>query len=279
MIFKGIKKGLDFANNIKNGMLVETVQFLTDEQKLMKIIKYDSNIFMIREVATKQISDNELLKEIIFDTSRTRYTKSIFDLREIAVKQVTDEEILTEVVDKYYDDTVKTKYGLNVVKSAVEQISNEDKLMDIVESNYDDTIKTLALERINMKYAEPSLAELRKACDDEIKVKRMHALDKIDDEETLIDIAMNAEYLDVREKAVNKIKTDDMKVNILKHLISQEKEYNEILSDYVTSNKENEKSKKEIIEKANNLGVEYKRMGNSNKEKFYNQQSKLFKNK
>lgn len=279
MIFKGIKKGLDFANNIKNGMLVETVQFLTDEQKLMKIIKYDSNIFMIREVATKQISDNELLKEIIFDTSRTRYTKSIFDLREIAVKQVTDEETLTEVVDKYYDETVKTKYGLNVVKSAVEQISNEDKLLAIVESNYDDTIKTLALERINMKYAEPSLTELRKACDDDIKVKRMHALDKIDDEETLIDIAMNAEYLDVREKAVNKIKTDDMKVNILKHLISQEKEYNEILSDYVTSNKENEKSKEEIIEKANNLGVEYKRMGNSNKEKFYNQQSKLFKNK
>lgn len=279
MIFKGIKKGLDFANNIKNGMLVETVQFLTDEQKLMKIIKYDSNIFMIREVATKQISDNELLKEIIFDTSRTRYTKSIFDLREIAVKQVTDEETLTEVVDKYYDEIVKTKYGLNVVKSAVEQISNEDKLLAIVESNYDDTIKTLALERINMKYAEPSLAELRKACDDEIKVKRMHALDKIDDEETLIDIAMNAEYLDVREKAVNKIKTDDMKVNILKQLISQEKEYNEILSDYVTSNKENEKSKEEIIEKANNLGVEYKRMGNSNKEKFYNQQSKLFKNK
>lgn len=279
MIFKGIKKGLDFANNIKNGMLVETVQFLTDEQKLMKIIKYDSNIFMIREIATKQISDNELLKEIIFDTSRTRYTKSIFDLREIAVKQVTDEETLTEVVDKYYDETVKTKYGLNVVKSAVEQISNEDKLLAIVESNYDDTIKTLALERINMKYAEPSLTELRKACDDDIKVKRMHALDKIDDEETLIDIAMNAEYLDVREKAVNKIKTDDMKVNILKHLISQEKEYNEILSDYVTSNKENEKSKEEIIEKANNLGVEYKRMGNSNKEKFYNQQSKLFKNK
>ncbi|WP_323735823.1 hypothetical protein PXD04_07995 [Methanosphaera sp. ISO3-F5] len=276
---KKIRTGLLLANFLKDEIINQTVKFITDEPKLMKIIKNDSNTFIIREIATKQITDNELLKEIIFDTSKTSYTKNVFDLREIAAKQVTDEETLTEIVDKYYDKTIKTKYGLNVVKSAIEQINDEDKLMTIVESNYDEEIRKLALTRINNKYEEPDLSELRTLCDDDIKVKRMHAIDKINDEETLIDIAMNANYMDVREKAVNKIKTDDTTINILKHLITQEKEYNKIMSDYITTNQENEENKQEIIRKANNLGVQYKKIGNTKKEKFYNQQSKLLKNK
>ncbi|MBR0471128.1 MAG: hypothetical protein IJI98_00335 [Methanosphaera sp.] len=276
---KKIRTGLEIANFLKDEIINQTVKFITDEPKLMKIIKNDSNTFIIREIATKQITDNELLKEIIFDTSKTRYTKNVFDLREIAAKQVTDEETLTEIVDKYYDKTTKTKYGLNVVKSAIEQINDEDKLMTIVESNYDEKIRKQALTRINNKYDEPDLSELRTNCDDNIKVKRMHAIDKINDEETLIDIAMNANYMDVREKAVNKIKTDDTTINILKHLITQEKEYNKIMNDYITTNQENEENKQEIIRKANNLGVQYKKIGNTKKEKFYNQQSKLLKNK
>lgn len=276
---KKIRTGLLLANFVKDEIINQTVKFITDEPKLMKIIKNDSNTFIIREIATKQITDNELLKEIIFDTSKTRYTKNVFDLREIAAKQVTDEETLTEIVDKYYDKTTKTKYGLNVVKSAIEQINDEDKLMTIVESNYDEKIRKQALTRINNKYDEPDLSELRTNCDDDIKVKRMHAIDKINDEETLIDIAMNANYMDVREKAVNKIKTDDTTINILKHLITQEKEYNKIMNDYITTNQENEENKQEIIRKANNLGVQYKKIGNTKKEKFYNQQSKLLKNK
>ena len=276
---KKIRTGLLLANFVKDEIINQTVKFITDEPKLMKIIKNDSNTFIIREIATKQITDNELLKEIIFDTSKTRYTKNVFDLREIAAKQVTDEETLTEIVDKYYDKTTKTKYGLNVVKSSIEQINDEDKLMTIVESNYDEKIRKQALTRINNKYDEPDLSELRTNCDDDIKVKRMHAIDKINDEETLIDIAMNANYMDVREKAVNKIKTDDTTINILKHLITQEKEYNKIMNDYITTNQENEENKQEIIRKANNLGVQYKKIGNTKKEKFYNQQSKLLKNK
>lgn len=276
---KKIRTGLLLANFVKDEIINQTVKFITDEPKLMKIIKNDSNTFIIREIATKQITDNELLKEIIFDTSKTRYTKNVFDLREIAAKQVTDEETLTEIVDKYYDKTTKTKYGLNVVKSAIEQINDEDKLMTIVESNYDEKIRKQALTRINNKYDEPDLSELRTNCDDDIKVKRMHAIDKINDEETLIDIAMNANYMDVREKAVNKIKTDDTTINILKHLITQEKEYNKIMNEYITTNQENEENKQEIIRKANNLGVQYKKIGNTKKEKFYNQQSKLLKNK
>jgi hypothetical protein len=89
---------------------------------------------------------------------------------------------------------------------------------------------------------------------------------------------MNAKYLDVREAALSKVKIEDERVIVLKELILKEKEYNESVDDYISLDEENEEIKQDIIDKASNLGVEYKRAGNTKKEKFYNAQCNLFNN-
>ncbi len=257
----------------------ETIKALADEEKLLEIIKNDENIFEIREIATKQITNNDLLKEIIFDTSDTEYTKNnLFDIREIAVKQITDEETLIEIVNSYYDDNVCTKYGLNVVKKATEGISNEEVLLSLAENSGDEEIVDLALEKINNKHEYQEKPKVTLNFDDDTKINRLSAIDEIDDDDILLDIAMNAEYLDVREKALNKIKVEDERIIVLKDLIVKEKEYNDAVTDYAISDEVDEDKKQDIIDKASQLGVEYKRAGNSNKEKFFNEQCNLFKN-
>lgn len=271
--------GLLIAKHIKNDLIKEAIQTLSDENKQFEIVKNDENIFGIRELATKQIASNDLLKEIIFDTSDTEYAKgNLFDIREIAAKQVTDEETLVEIVNSYYDETVDTKYGLNVVKQAVKGIGNDDVLLNISENNYDEEIKDIALEKVNSKFENLDKSKLRMNCDDDIKVKRMHAVDQIDDNEMLLDIAMNAKYLDVREKALSKIGFRDEKIDTLNDLIVKEKEYSDSINEYIVLDEDNEESKQDLINKASNLGVEYKRIGNPKKEKFYNEQCKLFEN-
>lgn len=271
-----MKMGLLLAKHIKNELIKERINALTDENELRDIVKNDDYLFEIRKLAIKQISDNNLLREIIFDTSDTTYTKAIFDIREIAVKQITDEGTLLEVVNNYYDETVDTKYGLNVVKKAVEKINNEDILINIAEKDCDKEIINMALEKVNTKH-EDAKTKATLSFDDDTKIKRMCAIDQIEDDETLMDIAMNAKYLDVREKALNKIKVRDEKVILMEDLILKEKEYHESVNEYITSDEANEENKQEIIDKASNLGVGYKRAGNTKKEKFYNEQCNLFK--
>jgi len=148
-------------------------------------------------------------------------------------------------------------------------------LLDISKNNYDEEIINLAVEGINNSYDEKvfdSIAE----CDNDIKVKRMHALDKIDDDEALLDVAMNGKYMDVRQRAIDKIKTQDEMVLLLKSLIIKEMEYQEAINEYLAS--DDEEKKDDIINRASNLEVEYKRAGNSKKEKFYNEQCSIFKN-
>lgn len=193
------------ARHIRKELIKEAVQVLNDEDRLLEIVKDDENIFEIRILATKQITCNNLLKEIIFDTSDRVYTKNnLLDIREIAVKQITDEETLEQIVNNYYDENVDTKYDLNIVKDAVNQISDEKLLLDIAESNYDKEITDIALEKVNDEFENLDKNRLIKSCDDDIKVKRMHAVENIDDEELLMDIAMNAKYMDVRQKALSK---------------------------------------------------------------------------
>ncbi len=201
----------------------------------------------------------------------------IFDIREIAVKQITDEETLIEIVNKYYDETINTKYGLNVVKEAVKLINDDNVLIDISESNYDEEVINIALKKVNVKFETLDETKLRNNCDDDIKVKRMHAVNQIDDDDLLLDIAMNAKYLDVREKALSKIKFKNEKINILKDLLLKEKEYNDSLNEYISLDEVNGEHKDDLINKASNLGVQYKKIGNPKKEKFYNEQCKLFK--
>lgn len=272
--------GFLIAKHIKKEIIEETVKTLNDEQKLMEIIKNDDNLFGIRELATKQITNNDLLKEIVFDTSDTVYAKGeLFDIREIAVGQITDDETLFEIVNKYYDDAITTKYGLNIVERAVSRINNDEMLINISESNYDEEIIKLAIDGINNKFEDHDKTQLTIACDDDSKVKRMWAIDQIEDDEILIEIAMNGKYLDVREKALSKIKIEDERIPLLESLILKEKEYNESVNEYVTLDEDNEENKEDIVNKASKLGVEYKRIGNSKKEKFYNEQCTLFKDK
>lgn len=263
------------AKHIKHELIKETIKTLSDEKKLVEIIKNDEYLIEIRALATKQITDEDLLMEIIFDTSNTQYAKDGMDIREIAVKQIRNEQYLYDIVQKYYDETSDTKYGLNVVKKATEEIIDEDLLLDISKNNYDEEIINLAVEGINNSYDEKvfdSIAE----CDNDIKVKRMHALDKIDDDEALLDVAMNGKYMDVRQRAIDKIKTQDEMVLLLKSLIIKEMEYQEAINEYLAS--DDEEKKDDIINKASNLEVEYKKAGNSKKEKFYNEQCSIFKN-
>lgn len=268
--------GLLIAKHLKKELVKEMVKTITDEEKLIEIIKDDGNNFEIRELATKQIVDNDLLKEIIFDTSDTTYTKNnLFDIREIAVKQITNEDTLIEIVNKFYDETVEVKYGLNVVKIAVEGINNEEVLLNIAENNKDEEITNLAVAKINNKH-ENDDTKMTISYDDDSKVNRMYAIDQIKDDKILLDIAMNAKYLDVREKALNRIKVKDERTVSLNNILLEEKEYNEAINEYAIDEDNNE-LKQEIIDKANKLGVEYKRMGNTQKEKFYNEQCKLFK--
>lgn len=266
------------AKNIANELIEETVKTLTDENKLMDIIKNDENIFEIRQLATKQITNNDLLKEIIFDTSNTTYTKNMFDIRETAVKQITDEELLFEIVNNYYDDNVNTKYGLNIAKEAVKKINSKEMLINIAENDYDEEIINLAVEKTNDKYEEDK-NKLELDYNDDSKVNRMYVIDQINDDETLLDIAMNANYLDIREKALNKIKMEHDTKSLLKDLILEEKEYNDAMNEYITSDEDDNANIEDIINKASNLEVQYKRAGNPEKEKFYNQQCKLLKNK
>lgn len=269
--------GLLLAKNVKDELIKETIKALSDENKLMEIITDDEYNFAIRELATKQITDNDLLRQIIFDTSDTVYTKeNRYDIREIAVKHVTDEETLIEIVNGYYDKTVDTKYGLNVVEKAVEEINSEEVLLDIAESNYDEEVIDLAVKKINNKHENPDKVEFTDYNDDS-KFKRLQAVDQIDDDEALLEIAMNADYLDVRQKALGKLKIKDDRIIILRNLIPEEIEYHEAINEYASSDEDKAEQEKELVDKANKLGVEYKRIGNPQKEKFYNQQCKLFK--
>lgn len=267
------------AKHINHELRKEIVKTLNDEEKLLEIVKNGDNLFTIREIATKQISNTELLKEIIFDTSNTEYVEdNLGDIREIAVEQITDDETLLEIVKNYYDKSVDTKYGLNVVKRAVQQINADNMLIDIAESGYDEEIVNIALGRMNNKYEVLDESKLRKACDDDSKVKRMLAIDKLDDEKTLLDVALNAKYLDVRLIALNKEILPDEEVESLKDILLEEKEYQDAINNYATLDEDNEEIKKDLANKASNLGVKYKKMGNPKKEKFYNQQCKLLNN-
>ena len=82
--------------------------------------------------------------------------------------------------------------------------------------------------------------------------------------------------MDVRQRAIDKIKTQDEMVLLLKSLIIKEMEYQEAINEYLDS--DDEEKKDDIINRASNLEVEYKRAGNSKKEKFYNEQCNMFKN-
>lgn len=53
------------SKHIKIELIKETIKSLTDEQRLSEITKNDKNIFEVRELAAKQITDNTLLKDII----------------------------------------------------------------------------------------------------------------------------------------------------------------------------------------------------------------------
>lgn len=265
------------SKHIKIELIKETIKSLTDEQRLSEITKNDKNIFEVRELAAKQITDNTLLKDIIFDSSNTNYSKDyIGDIREIAAKQITDDETLLEVVTSYYDESIDTQYGLNVVEAAVERMSNDNMLLDISESNYDENVIKIAIERLNDDFDNYDESKLTIACNDDNKVKRMCAIDQIDDDEILLDIAMHAKYLDVRERALNKIKIDDERIPMLKDLIIKEKEYNETVYDTISSDEE-EKQSKTIYNQAKEIKDGYAKIGNNKKEKFYNNQSKLFK--
>lgn len=265
------------AKHIKHELIREMIKSLSDENKLMEIIKNDEHLFEIRQLATKQITNEDLLNEIIFDTSDTQYTKEgTVDIREIAVKQISNEQSLYDIVKKYYDETTDTKYGINVVEKATEQLSSEDLLMDIAQSNYDGEIIKIAADKINDNF-ETDENQLIMDCDDDIKARRMHALDKINDDKALLDVAMNGKYMDVRQRAISKIKTQDEAV-LLKDLILKEIEYQEVISEYLASDEIDEEDKQDLINRANNLQVEYKRAGNSKKEKFYNEQCSIFKN-
>lgn len=268
------------AKHISNELIKETVKTLNDEDKLLEIAKDDGYLFAIRDIATKQITNNDLLKEIIFDTSDTEYVKDdIIDIRETAVAQITDDETLLEIVKSYYDNNIDTKYGLNVVKLAVNQINEDNMLIDISESGYDEEIVNLAVANMNKKFEVLDKSKLRTACDDDSKVKRMIAIDKLDDDdELLLDVAMNARYLDVRQIALDKMRLDDEQIIALRDIIREEEKYQDARNDYVTLNEDNEEIRQDVADKASNLGVKYKRIGNPKKEKFYNQQCKLFKN-
>ncbi|MDO5825394.1 MAG: hypothetical protein Q4Q22_03355 [Methanosphaera sp.] len=267
------------ARHIKNEMIKLAVETLSDEDKLLEIIKDDGNIFEIRQLATKQITGNEALKEIIFDTTDTSYTKGgIFDIRKTAAGQLSDEKILAEIVNDYYDENVETKYSLNVVAEAVKLIESKELLMDIADNDYDKEIIDIALEKANAEFENLDEKKLRESCDDDIKVKRMHAVEQITDDEVLFDVAMNAKYLDVREKALSKIGSSDEKINLLKNLILEEKEYGDSVTEYIILGEDDEKYRQDVIDRASNLKVEYAKMGNPKKEKFYNEQCKLFDN-
>lgn len=270
--------GLLLEKHIRKELIEETVKTLNDEEKLLEIVKDDENLYGIRDLATKQITDNELLKEIVFDTTDTEYTKgNLFDIRRTAVKQITDNETLYKIVNDYYDEAIDTKYGLIVVMAATEEINDDELLINISNSEYDEEVVNLSLEKLNNKFQDLDKTKLKVACDDDSKVKRMWAVDKIDDNETLLDVAMNAKYLDVREEALSKITINDEKVPLLTDLINKEREYNEAKNEYVILNIDDEENKQDIVDKASNLGVEYKKIGNPKKEKFYNEQCKLFK--
>ncbi|AWX32124.1 hypothetical protein [Methanosphaera sp. BMS] len=270
--------GLLLAKHIKDELIEETVKTLNDEEKLLEIVKNDENLFAVRELAAKQITDSGLLKEIIFDTSDTTYNKTVFDIREVAVNQITDNQTLVEVINNYYDDSSKTKYDLNVVMAALRQVNDDEILINISNADYDDEVVNLAVERLNEKFEDLDKTKLKNACDDDSKVKRLWAINQIDDDETLIDIALNAKYLDVRREALGRIGSNDERIISLKDILLKEKDYQDKRNEYIILNKEDEENKQELADKASNLGVEYRRIGNSQKEKFYNEQCKLFEN-
>lgn len=273
---------LFIPKDLKIETIKETIKALTDEENLAKIAQDDDNLFEIRDFATKQITDNEILKGIVFDSSNTSYTKdNKFDIRESAVKQITNDETLFEIVNDYYDETVNTKYGLNVVKNAVKQVNSENMLIDISESNYDKEVIENAVQKLNKKHEDHDKVKLTVDCDDDSKFKRMNAIDQIADNEILLDIAMNAEYFDVREKALSKLSMDNEVIITLNDLIKKEKDYQNAVYVSISSNKteeneENEKLKKVMSDKAKEIGIAYGKLGNTKKEKFYNEQCKLY---
>lgn len=275
--------GLLIPKHFKVETIKETIKALTDEEKLSEIAQDDNNLFEIRNFSTKQITDNELLKEIVFDSSNTTYTNdNKLDIRESAVKQITDDETLLEIVNNYYDENNDTKYGLNIVETAVKQINTDNMLIDISESNYDEKVTKLAVEKLNKKHEDHDKVKLTVDCDDDSKFKRMCAINQIDDDDILIDIAMNAKYYDVREKALSKISIDNEVTIILKDLIEKEKDYQNqvyksISSDKTEENEENEELKGLMYDKAKEIEGEYAKLGNTKKQKFYNEQCKLYK--
>lgn len=117
-----------------------------------------------------------------------------------------DKHVRMKALSKIEDNDILLDFALNdphieVRKMAVELISGEEILMDIAYDNLNSSLRIAALSNPNLK-KEKVFLEL---ANDSNKDVRIAAINRINNEDILSDIANNESNREVRKIALNKI--------------------------------------------------------------------------
>ena len=175
----------DFNEDIR----LAAVARITDENTLYKIALRDSNIHVCA-LAVYKIHNENLLKNIVLSNDSAFDNKNI---RLDAIKKINDDEILASIVLNSQDYIVRMK--------AVSKICDNEILYEIIQNEYSGPIVDVAVEKItDDKVLEKLVLEKYIGVSD--------VLEKICDENFLMNLVLNSESREIRNKAFSAIENE-----------------------------------------------------------------------
>jgi len=180
-----------FADVAKNGFFTDVCKAalnkLTDQSVFAEIVRTGNNE-EVCEAAVNKLTDQHILLDIVCDT------KLDFSIRITAVMKLTDQSILATIIknnEEYY-----------ILQTAIEQITAQNVLFDIVKDT-------------NNKYKQSyQVSDDYDASQHRTEDLRVKALEMINDQSFLIDIAKNNTDGGLRKAAIMKISDQTVLIDI-----------------------------------------------------------------
>ena len=215
--------GLFTPAYLKNNanVALNAVMKLTDPQKLYQAAMKNTND-NVCVAATQRIIDQKLLFQIASSSSKD-------DIRAEAVKKITDQQMICELLllnvlgdaveDVAFHNLTDESILLRIAKEAsmdgtrgkaVHRMTNQDEVVQIMRNDDSEYVRAEAIRKLDdSKLNLSELTSIAIAASNEYSLPAEDgeaAVDRIDDEDALLNIALNAKDSSVRIKAAVKLK-------------------------------------------------------------------------
>ena len=180
--------------NPNSKVRIAAINRITDQDYLKKIVEtigYD----YVKYTAVNRITDQDYLKKIVL----TRHSEDDRELRDGALERITDQKILLEIIKEggvFYNR-----------RRAVKKITDQDYLKKIVENVDNDSLRDDAVRKITDQDYLKKIVLTKKNSSN----FREAALNNLEDQKTLIYVALNDSSRSVRLETVRKKKIRNQK--------------------------------------------------------------------